>query len=116
MQKYLLWLVVIGLGTIAQVFFKLATRNSLVLDWFKLSSIGPCLLNKYFITGLLLASISFLAWIKILSLSKLSTSFNISALMYIMVALEAYWFLNEPLTLRFCLGTLLIVIGVILSI
>ncbi|GEM_PF-5411941 len=114
----ILWLVIILTGTFAQILFKLGLNKIGVIRWINLTSFIQFYLknfNLYFISGISLTIISFLLWLKILSTNRVSTAFNISALMYIFIPIEAYLFLGEQLNTKFVIGTILITIGVYLS-
>lgn len=115
MKNTIMWAVLIFTGTFSQLLFKVGLRKSGFIAWNNLGDVFNFYiksLNVYFLSGLFLTIISFLLWIRILSTSRLSTAFNISALMYIVMALEAYFFLGEPMGIKFLIGTALITIGV----
>ena len=68
--------------------------------------------NKAIVAGMALMVSSFILWLYVLSLSKLSLVFPLTAFMYIFVAVLAYFFLGEKLAAYNYLGIVLIVSGV----
>ena len=53
-----------------------------------------------------------LLWVRILSTVPLSRAYPFAALAFVLVPAASYLFFHEPITLRYALGTALIVIGV----
>lgn len=68
--------------------------------------------NKAIVSGMALMVSSFILWLYVLSWSKLSLVFPLTAFMYIFVAVFAYFFLGEKLAAYNYLGIVLIVSGV----
>ncbi len=119
MKNIILWISLILVGTFAQLLLKIGLLKAPIVNWSGITAMIKFYfrnMNLYFISGLILTMVSFLLWVKILSTSKVSTAFNISSLMYIAMALEAYFILGEPIGLKFIIGTILIMAGVVLCI
>ena len=53
-----------------------------------------------------------LLWVRILTSIPLSRAYPFAALAFVLVPAAGYLFFNEPITLRYALGTALIVVGV----
>jgi drug/metabolite transporter (DMT)-like permease len=53
-----------------------------------------------------------LLWVRILTTVPLSRAYPFAALAFVLVPAASYLFFHEPITLRYALGTALIVIGV----
>jgi drug/metabolite transporter (DMT)-like permease len=53
-----------------------------------------------------------LLWVRILASVPLSRAYPFAALAFVLVPAAGYLFFHEPITLRYALGTALIVIGV----
>ena len=115
MKNIIMWTVLIFAGTFSQLLYKIGLRKSGFIAWNNLGDVFNFYiksLNVHFLCGLLLTIISFLLWIRILSVSRVSTAFNISALMYVVMPLLAYFFLGEALEIKFLIGTAFIIMGV----
>jgi len=56
-----------------------------------------------------------LLWVRILSTVPLSRAYPFVALAFVLVPAAGYLFFHEPLTIRYALGTALIVIGVLIA-
>ncbi len=85
-------------GATAQIFFKLA------LDKIEDKSVNNIeqflqflnnIMSFHFIIALFLSFICLITWLKIISNSTLSKSFNVTAITYIIIALESYFILGE---------------------
>jgi len=116
MIKIFWWIILLVAATVAQVFYKLGVRDIAPTPTGTLAILKAYMGNMYIWIGLGLGIISFAAWLRILNFSRLSSAFNVSALMYPLIALLSLYFLQEPLHPRFWLGTILIASGVCLSI
>ncbi|HHW67255.1 EamA family transporter [Defluviitalea raffinosedens] len=64
------------------------------------------------ILGIILFSVSFLLWIKVLTKNELSYSYPLVSLNYIIIMIMSVFLLGEEISLRKILGTVLIVLGV----
>jgi drug/metabolite transporter (DMT)-like permease len=53
-----------------------------------------------------------LLWVRILTSVPLSRAYPFAALAFVLVPAAGYLFFHEPITLRYALGTALIVVGV----
>ena len=56
-----------------------------------------------------------LLWIRILTTVPLSRAYPFAALAFVLVPAAAYLFFQEPITLRYAVGTALIVLGVAIA-
>ena len=56
-----------------------------------------------------------LLWVRILTTVPLSRAYPFVALAFVLVPAAGYMFFGEPITLRYALGTALIVIGVAIA-
>ncbi len=68
-----------------------------------------------FITALASYGISTLGWIWALRQVPLSTAYLFMSASFIIVPLGAYWFFDEPLSVQYVLGSLLIIAGVLVA-
>jgi drug/metabolite transporter (DMT)-like permease len=56
-----------------------------------------------------------LLWVRILTSVPLSRAYPFTALAFVLVPAASYLFFQEPITLRYALGTALIVVGVVVA-
>jgi drug/metabolite transporter (DMT)-like permease len=56
-----------------------------------------------------------LLWVRILTTVPLSRAYPFAALAFVLVPAAGYLFFHEPITIRYALGTALIVIGVVVA-
>jgi drug/metabolite transporter (DMT)-like permease len=56
-----------------------------------------------------------LLWVRILTTVPLSRAYPFAALAFVLVPAAGYLFFHEPITIRYALGTALIVVGVIIA-
>ncbi|MBM3609985.1 MAG: 4-amino-4-deoxy-L-arabinose-phospho-UDP flippase [Alphaproteobacteria bacterium] len=110
MTYFLLILCVLGLST-GQVLFKHSANILKTLDtpW-KLAFEVP------FIGALFIYGLTTLGWVWALQDIPLSRAYMIMALAFVIVPLLSFYFFSEPLTFKFGLGVVFIVLGVLLTI
>ncbi len=110
MNYFLLFLCVIGLS-IGQVLFKKSANILKTLDapWKILFEIS-------FISALAVYGVTTLMWVWALQHVSLSRAYMIMALAFVIVPTLGHYVFDEPLTMRFGLGVLLIISGVVLTI
>lgn len=70
------------------------------------------LINPFIMGSVVLMVSSFFLWLFILSWTKLSLVFPLTALVYVFVALMSYFMLGEKLSLLNYFGTFLIIAGI----
>ena len=121
MAKYLLFLLLLFLGTAGQILLKMEANQLMPLAP-KINSFGSFMsviflfLRSYKILMVLfLYGIGFFTWIFILSKFELSYAFPIMAIMYIVILFSSWIFLGEHINVLRIIGTLVISIGIALS-
>ncbi len=62
-----------------------------------------------------LYAVSTLLWVRILTTVPLSRAYPFVALAFVLVPAAGYLFFQEPITLRYALGTALIIVGVVVA-
>ena len=70
--------------------------------------------NLYLWGGMLCYAVSLVLWMVVLSKVNVSLAYPFSCVGFIITAILAYFFLNEPLTLQKCVGIAVICLGVII--
>ena len=70
--------------------------------------------NLYLWGGMLCYGVSIILWMVVLSKVNVSLAYPFLSVGYIITAVMAYFFLNEPLTLQKCIGIAVICLGVII--
>ena len=70
--------------------------------------------NLYLWGGMLCYAVSIILWMVVLSKVNVSLAYPFLSVGYIITAVMAYFFMNEPLTLQKCLGIAVICLGVII--
>ncbi|MBM3256368.1 MAG: hypothetical protein FJZ04_02780 [Candidatus Moranbacteria bacterium] len=107
---YLLLLVNILLMTAGQLFFKQSAIYANLhpdLDFFQ-----KYLLNPWFYGAVSFFGVATITWVQVLTYLKLSVAYPILSISYILVALGAFYFFGEKLSLVNILGIFLIMCGV----
>jgi len=101
----LLWVGLISSDTGAQLCLKVGSdhlRHATGFSWF-------------IAAGYALIFCSFLIWMQILKLMRLSIALSITAILYVTVVTASNWFLGESIDTFVLIGTILIAIGVALQ-
>ncbi len=101
--------VVIAVG---QILFKITSRDVAALD---VASLLKLSVNGYFIVALLLYAVATVAWVYVLRHFPLSKAYMFMGLTFVFVPLLSYWFLKEPISLRYLAGAAFIVLGIWLA-
>ena len=70
--------------------------------------------NLYLWGGMLCYAVSLVLWMVVLSKVNVSLAYPFSCVGFIITAVLAYFFLDEPLTLQKCIGIAIICLGVII--
>lgn len=109
MTYFLLILTVIGLS-IGQVLLK---KSADMID--TLNSPLELLIKAPFIGGVCAYGITAIAWICALRNISLSKGYMFMSLAFIVVPILSHYIFDEPLTLNFWLGVILIISGVLLT-
>lgn len=103
------------LGAIGQVILKIGADKLGELT-LSLNTIYKDIINiikvPQIILGVILFSISFLLWIKVLTKNELSYSYPLVSLNYVIIMIMSFFLFKEEFTLRKVIGTGLIVLGV----
>lgn len=120
MEKYLLLLLIVAIGTAGQIILKLTT-NQLVPTLPEINSWGSLLqtififLKSYKILSLvLLYAVGFFLWFLALTKFELSYAFPITAVTYALILIFSWLFLKESITALRVAGVLTIILGIIL--
>lgn len=95
---------------IGQVLFKLTSQSTGTLS---LSSLMTLAVNPVFIAALALYGLGTVIWIYVLRSVPLTIAYSFMGLTFCFVPLLAQVFFGEPLHLRYLMGTLLIVAGLV---
>lgn len=104
---------VLGIST-GQILFKLASSSIPVAldmtEWLHF------MVNKYFVSALVIYGIATIGWIIALKRVDLFIAYPFMALAFIIVPCASYYILGEPLTSRTFIGASLIVAGLVISV
>jgi multidrug transporter EmrE-like cation transporter len=73
------------------------------------------ILNPWIITGLFAGFLAFLSWMAAMTKFELSYAYPFTSLAFVLVLIFSVAFLNEALTAGKVIGTLLIVIGIVVT-
>lgn len=115
MKNISIALLSVFLGAIGQVILKVGANklgelslslNTLYKDMINIIKVPQIIL------GIMLFTMSFLLWIKVLTKNELSNSYPLVSLSYILIMIMSVFLFKEEITLRKILGTGLIVLGV----
>ena len=109
MNYFLLFLCVLGLSA-GQVLFK---KSANILE--TLDAPWKIIFEWPFLGALAIYGITTLGWVWALQNTPLSRAYMIMALAFIIVPTLSHFIFDEPLTLRFVFGVVLIIAGVILT-
>lgn len=116
MNKLLLIIVSVLLGSIGQVILKIGANKlgtlallpqTLIADLFRMIRVPEIFL------GLILFGASFVLWVKVLTNSDLSYAYPMVSLGYINIIILSYFLFKEPFTTTKIIGIALIIFGVI---
>lgn len=108
MLKYLaVLLTIIGLS-VGQILFKYSANTLKTLEWKPLILIQPS-----FIAVFVIYTVTALIWVWALQELPLSRAYLCTSMGFILVPILAYFLFQEPLTVQFIIGTLLISTGVL---
>ena len=110
----LLTLLCVLLLAVGQMLFKSAAAQWRIDGWSWTSVRG--FLSPALIAGLVLYAATTVLWVYILRTVPLTLAYSVYALAFVIVPLLAYFFFEEPLTLKTFLGAALIVAGVIVTV
>lgn len=112
-MHYIVAVVSILLGAVAQYFFKVGVT---VVSQ-KANGMGEIIkmgmINLHLWSGLACYGVSLLMWFYVLSHMELSRAFPLVSIAYVFTLLMGYFFLNEPLTVYKIIGISLIIGGVV---
>ncbi|RJO62769.1 MAG: multidrug transporter [Dehalococcoidia bacterium] len=104
-MSYAFAAIAVLLGSFGQLCMKIGASGS---------SLGKALLCPYTIAGFFLYGASSLFWLRVLSELPLSTAYPMLALNFTLVLLLSVLALKEPISAVKCVGTVLIVLGVVM--
>lgn len=97
-------------GAIAQVLLKKGALNLPVLNF------DTLIRSPYFITAILIQISSAVLWLFALKNMDLSKAYPLTALAFIIVPILSYYMFGETVNLKYCMGIVLIIIGIIIAI
>ncbi|MGB9859837.1 MAG: EamA family transporter [Moorellaceae bacterium] len=112
MPPFLLLILSIVLGALAQVLFKLGVGHG-GLGW-GFPGLIAVLARPYILSGILLFAASFILWLRVLSTYELGYAYPMVSLSYVIVTLASHFFLGESLPPGRLLGLAFILLGIIL--
>ncbi len=93
-----------------QVLFKLASQST---GTFSLASLMMLAINPVFIAALALYGFGTVVWIYVLRSVPLTLAYSFMGLTFCFVPLLAQLFFGEPLQMRYLIGTMLILAGLV---
>lgn len=93
-----------------QVLFKIVSERVTAFD---VPSIRQLLFDPYFMASMLIYAIATLSWIFVLRSVPLGVAYSFTALGFLFVPILSMWLFGETLSLRYFLGALLIMIGLV---
>jgi len=104
---------VLGISS-GQILFKLAsnyfpkhlTINEVLIFTF----------NKYFFSALVIYGLATILWIYALKLVPLNVAYPLMSLAFVIVPVLSYFFLHEPIEYKTLVGTLVIVLGLLITV
>ena len=117
MKNILLILSSVALNALAQLFVRqgMLKVGVVTLKWDQLwNMLLSFFTNLYLWGGMLCYAVSLVLWMVVLSKVNVSLAYPFSCVGFIITAILAYFFLNEPLTPQKCIGIAVICIGVII--
>ncbi len=117
MKNILLILSSVALNALAQLFVRqgMLKIGSVSLEIGQLwNMVLSFFTNLYLWGGMLCYAVSLVLWMVVLSKVNVSLAYPFSCVGFIITAVLAYFFLNEPLTLQKCIGIAVICLGVII--
>ncbi|MFZ1814667.1 MAG: EamA family transporter [Rhizobiaceae bacterium] len=112
-QNYIIILCVVSIIALGQMLFKtVGTRLGTAgfeafLHDFRAAGL--------FILALALYGIATIGWVLALRNVPLSTAYLFMALSFVIVPMMAWWWLGEPLSVRFFMGSALILVGIVMA-
>lgn len=112
-HSFALWLGLTGtplLIACGQVLFKLTSRST---GDFSAQGLIHLLLNPLLISALVVYGVGTIIWIFVLKTVPLTIAYSFMALTFCFVPLLASLFLGEALTLRYAIGAVLLIAGMI---
>lgn len=107
------WLGLLGtplMIAMGQVMFKLASQST---GGFSLGSLITLAVNPVFVVALAVYGVGTIIWIYVLRSVPLTIAYSFMGLTFCFVPLMAHLAFGEPLHLRYLLGTLLIIAGLV---
>ena len=110
-------LVCVFLNTAAQLVFKVGIDRigQLAFKWDNFwALVNQLMFSPWIIGGIGIYVLSVLLWFVVLSKAPVSVAYPLSSLAYIAVAIAAYYFLGESLTVARVCGIVIILFGVYL--
>ncbi|MDQ7947307.1 MAG: EamA family transporter [Pedobacter sp.] len=112
-MQYIIALLSILLGAVAQFFLKIGVTAVQEKSKHSADILKNGISNPYLLTGLSCYGLSLLLWFFVLSKMELSKAYPMVSLGYIFTLILAYLFLNEAITVAKVVGITFILIGVI---
>ena len=108
-------LISITIGAVGQLLLKLASKSGLTLSGpGAIHSLLRLVVNPYMILGVVCFLLSMVLWVKVQTMTPLSSSYPLVSLGYIIVALLSFLILGERLAVKQILAIGVIVFGVFL--
>lgn len=96
-----------------QVLFKIGSRS--LTGNGLMTSVLEFVTNPFLVFAIFLYASTIIAWIYVLRVLPLSVAYPITALSYLFVPAISYFALKEEISLRTVMGSILIVLGVVVS-
>lgn len=96
-----------------QILFKLGAKNwsgDSLIQW-----VLSFITNPFLVVAVFLYAFTIIVWVYALRVLPLSIAYPITALSYVIVPVISYFFLHEKITLHTFLGSLLIIVGVVVT-
>ena len=112
-MQYIVALISIILGSVAQYFLKMGVITITEKPKSLSEIIKSGLINIHLWSGLFFYGLSLLLWFYVLSKMELSKAYPLVSLGYVFTLILGYFFLNEGVTITKITGVILVMIGVV---
>ena len=113
-MTYFLFAIVVVLQAVAQILERFGMKQIGSVTFLNGAAILDIITNPFVVSGVLLSASGLLLWLAVLSRLNVSFIYPFGAVAYILVALMAFFFLNESITVMKWVGICVIIIGCVL--
>jgi len=113
-MTYFLFAIVVVLQAVAQILERFGMKQIGSVTFLNGAAILDIITNPFVVSGVLLSASGLLLWLAVLSRLNVSFIYPFGAIAYILVALMAFFFLNESITVMKWVGICVIMLGCVL--